>query len=233
MKIGVIGGGPGGLLFAYLMKKADPAHEIVVAERNAADNTYGFGVVFSDVALSFVRDVDAALYDALTRDQVMHDAMRIVHRGVAVPLANNVFYRMPRIALLRVLHRFCAGVGVTLQFDRAVDSVDEFADCDLIVAADGANSGVRTAHANRFQPSIDLRPNKLAWYATTQPIDPLSLVFRETSHGLLIAHAYRYSATRTTFLVECDPRTWHAAGLDTASERDSVAYCERVFADDL
>src|SRR4051812_16335936 len=163
----------------------------------------------------------------------MHDAMRIVHRGVAVPLANNVFYRMPRIALLRVLHRFCAGVGVTLEFDRAVAGVDEFADCDLIVAADGANSGVRTAHADRFQPSIDLRPNKLAWYATSQPIDPLSLIFRETPHGLLIAHAYRYSATRTTFLVECDPRTWHAAGLDAASERDSVAYCERVFADDL
>jgi len=233
VRIGVIGGGPGGLFFAYLMKKRDPAHDVTVVERNAEGNTYGFGVVFSDVALSFVRDVDAPLFDALTRDQVVHDSMRIVHRNVAVTLAGNVFYRMPRIALLQVLHRACADAGVRLEFNRAVADVADFAGCDLVVAADGANSGIRTAHRDRFQPTIDVRPNKLAWYATAQPIDPLSLVFRETEHGLMIAHAYRYSATRTTFLVECDPQTWRAAGLDVMPERDSVAYCERVFAPDL
>ena len=233
MKVGIIGGGPGGLFLAYLLKKNDPAHDIVVAERNTEDNTYGFGVVFSDVALSFVRDVDAALHEALTRDQVVYDSMRIVHRGVAVKLANNVFYRMPRIALLRALHRFCAAVGVRLEFARNVAHIDAFAGCDLIVAADGANSGTRAAHRDRFEPEIDVRPNKLAWYATSQPIDPLSLIFRETQHGLMIAHAYRYSSDRTTFLVECDPQTWRAAGLDSMSEHESVAYCERVFAPDL
>lgn len=233
MNIAVIGGGPGGLFFAYLMKRRDPAHDITVFERNAEDNTYGFGVVFSDVALSFVRDVDVALFDALTADNVVHASMRIVHRGVAVELANNVFYRMPRIALLQVLHRFCADAGVRLEFNHNVAVISDVGACDLIVAADGANSGIRTAHRDRFLPDIDVRPNKLAWYATSQPIDPLSLIFRETAHGLMIAHAYRYSPTRTTFLVECDQETWHAASLDVLPERESVAYCERVFAPEL
>lgn len=233
MKIGVVGGGPGGLFFAYLMKKRDPTHDVVVAERNAEDATYGFGVVFSDVALSFVGDVDEALYVALKNDQVVHDSMRIVHRDVAVTLANNVFYRMPRISLLQVLHRACAAAGVRLEFEHEVSGVETFAGCDLVVAADGANSGIRSAHRDRFQTSIDVRPNKLAWYGTSQPIDPLSLIFRETQHGLMIAHAYRYSPTRTTFLVECDPQTWRASGLDAMSEAESVAYCERVFSADL
>ena len=233
VKIAIIGGGPGGLFLAYLLKKRDRAHDIVVAERNAQDNTYGFGVVFSDVALAFVRDVDAALHDALTRDQVVHDSMRIVHRGVAVTLANNTFYRMPRIALLRVLHRFCREAGVRLEFGRNVTDIGAFAGCDLIVAADGANSSTRAAHRDRFEPEIDVRPNKLAWYATAQPIDPLSLIFRETPHGLMIAHAYRYSGDRTTFLVECDPSTWRAAGLDSMTVQQSLACCERAFAADL
>ena len=233
MRIGVIGGGPGGLFFAYLMRKANPGHEITVAERDPEGNTYGFGVVFSDAALSFVKDVDAALFEALTRDQVVHDSMRIIHKGVSVKLANNVFYRMPRIALLRVLHRFCADAGVGLAFNRNVAGIADFAGCDLIVAADGANSGIRTAHRDRFRPTIDVRPNKLAWYATSQPIDPLSLIFRETGHGLMIAHAYRYSPTRSTFLIECDPQTWRTAGFDAMSEQASIAYCERVFAADL
>ena len=233
MRIGVVGGGPGGLFFAYLMKKRDPGLEVAVVERNPQDNTYGFGVVFSDVALAFVRDVDLALYEALTRDQVVHDSLRIVHKGVAVGLANNVFYRMPRIALLQVLHRFCADAGVVLEFNREVAGIADFAGCDLIVAADGANSGIRNAHRDRFQPAIDVRPNKFAWYATTQPIDPLSLIFRETEHGLMIAHAYSYAPHRTTFLVECDPQTWQSAGFDALSERESLACCERVFAADL
>ena len=233
MKIGIVGGGPAGLFFAYLMKKHDPAHEIRVVERDRENNTYGFGVVFSDIALSFINDVDAELFDALTRDQVVYDSMRIVHKGQSVRLANNVFYRMSRIDLLQVLHRFCADADVALAFNHNASDLTQFADCDLIVAADGASSGIRSRHQDRFLPDIDMRPNKLAWYATTQSIDPLSLIFRETGEGLMIAHAYRYSSTRTTFLVECDPQTWQRAGLDSLSERASVAYCERVFSADL
>ena len=169
----------------------------------------------------------------MTRDQVVHDAMRIVHRGQAITLANNTFHRMARIDLLRTLREHCSALGVAIEFGRKVDDVAEFDDCDLVVAADGAASAIRTRYREHFEPVLDVRPNLLAWYGTTAPFDPLSLIFRENDDGLLIAHAYRYSATHSTFLVECDPRTWHAAGLDRMPEAESLAYCERAFRDDL
>ena len=233
MNIGVVGGGPAGLFFAYLMKRRDATHRIRVIERDPADATYGWGVVFTDIALAFVRDVAPELYAAMTRHQEVHDAMRIVHRGQAVALANNTFHRMARIDLLRTLRRYCTDLGVTIEFARKVESVDEFAGCDLIVAADGATSSIRTRYQEHFEPTIDLRPNFLAWYGTTCLFEPLSLIFREHGDGLLIAHTYRYSRTHSTFLVECDPETWCTAGLDRMAESESLAYCERVFRDDL
>lgn len=233
MNIGIVGGGPAGLFVAYLMKRHDPAVAIRVVERDSADATYGWGVVFSDVALSFVRDAAPALHDAMTRGQEVFDAMRIVHRGVAVALPNNTFHRMSRLHLLRTLRDHCTALGVAIEYGRRVDDVAEFADCDLVVAADGAASAVRTRHAAHFAPTIDVRPNRLAWYGTTALIDPLSLVFRENEHGLFIAHAYRYSRTHSTFLIEVDPQTFAAAGLDRMSAGEGLAYCERVFAADL
>ena len=233
MKIGVIGGGPAGLLFAYLMAKRDPGHDIRISERDPADATYGWGVVFSDVALAFVREADDRLHHALSRNQVVHDAMRIVHRGVAVPLPNNVFHRMARIELLRTLREFCSGVGVRIEYCRPISDPAQMGECDLVVAADGANSAVRSLYRGHFEPAVEVRPNKLAWYGTTQLFEPLSLIFREHADGLLIAHAYRYSATHSTFLVECDPQTFHAAGLESMSEAQSLAYCEAVFGEDL
>jgi anthraniloyl-CoA monooxygenase len=190
-------------------------------------------VVFSDVALAFVRDVAPELYATMTRRQEIHDAMRIVHRGVEVRLANNTFHRMARIDLLEALHAHCRDVGVELAFCRRVNDVASFGDCDLVVAADGANSTIRNRFAGAFAPTIDIRPNRLAWYGTTRLFDPLSLVFRQCDEGLMIAHAYRYSRTHSTFLVECDPATWQRAGLDRRTERESLDFCERVFADDL
>jgi 2-polyprenyl-6-methoxyphenol hydroxylase-like FAD-dependent oxidoreductase len=233
MNIGIIGGGPAGLFFAYLMKRQDARHRIRVVERDPADATYGWGVVFTDIALAFVRDVAPELYAAMTRHQEVHDAMRIVHRGRAVALANNTFHRMARIDLLRTLRRYCADLGVEIKFGRKVEGVDEFAGCDLIVAADGAASTIRTRYREHFEPTIDVRPNWLAWYGTTCLFDPLSLIFREHTDGLLIAHTYRYSRTYSTFLVECDPQTWRNAGLDRMPESESLAYCARVFRDDL
>jgi 2-polyprenyl-6-methoxyphenol hydroxylase-like FAD-dependent oxidoreductase len=233
MNIGIIGGGPAGLFFAYLMKRRDAAHRIRVVERDAAEATYGWGVVFSDVALAFVRDAAPALYDAMTRGEEVHRDMRIVHRGQAVTLANNTFHRMARIDLLRALRVHCAGEGVAIEFGRRASDVAEFADCDLVVAADGAASAIRTRYAERFGPFVDERPNLLAWYGTTQLIGPLSLIFRECDDGLLIAHAYRYSRTHSTFLVEVDPDTFRDSGLGRMSIAESLAYCERVFADDL
>ena len=233
MNIGIVGGGPAGLFFAFLMKRSDARHRIRIVERDAASATYGWGVVFSDIALGFIRDIAPELHDAITRNQEVHDAMRIVHRGEAITLANNSFHRMARIDLLRTLREQCAALGIDVAYGRKVEDVDEFSDCDLVVAADGAASAIRTRHAGQFGPMLDLRPNLLAWYGTTALFDPLSLIFRENSDGLLIAHAYRYSRTHSTFLVECDPQTWHASALDTMSEAQSLAYCARVFRDDL
>lgn len=233
MKIGIVGGGPAGLFYAYLMKRADPAHAIRVVERDPEDATYGWGVVFSDIALAFVRDIAPELYESMTRNQEVHADMAVVHRGQSVRLANNVFHRMARIDLLRALREHCARVGVAIEFEHKADDIDEFADCDLIVAADGANSTIRARHAEHFGPELDVRPNFFAWYGTTRLFDPLSLIFRQNADGLLIAHTYRYSRTHSTFLVECDPATFEAAGLGRMSEAESLAYCETVFADDL
>jgi anthraniloyl-CoA monooxygenase len=233
MKIAIIGGGPAGLFFAYLMKRADATHDILVVERDPEGATYGWGVVFSDIALAFVRDIAPDLYASMTQNQEVFGEMAIVHRGQHVPLANNTFHRMARIDLLRALHRHCRELGVTIEFGRRCEDVNEFAACDLIVAADGANSTIRTREREFFEPHLDVRPNLLAWYGTTRLFDPLSLIFRTNEDGLVIAHTYRYSRTHSTFLVECDPETFRRAGLDTKSEAESIAYCERVFADDL
>ena len=233
MNVGIIGGGPAGLLFAWLMKRHDPAHLIRIVERDAETATYGWGVVFSDIALAFVRDVAPELHAAISSGQEVFDSMRIVHRGVAVPLPNNTFHRMARIHLLRVLREHCAAQGVALEFGRKIDDVAEFADCDLVVAADGAASAIRTRYREHFLPAIDVRPNFFAWYGTTALFDPLSLIFRENEHGLFIAHAYRYSRTHSTFLVECDPLTYRNAGLERMTEAQSLADCATVFREDL
>lgn len=233
LRVGIAGAGPAGLFFAYLMLRGQSRHRIRLVERDPADATYGWGVVFTDVALAFVRDIAPEIYDDLLAHQEVHDAMEIVHRGTAVRLANNCFHRMARIDLLRVLREACVARGATIEFGRRVTDLAEFADCDLVVIADGAGSGLRSAHAGSFLPTLDLRPNWFAWYGTKARFDPLSLVFREVDEGLLIAHAYRFSRTHSTFLVECDPQTFDAAGLARISEAESLAYCAGAFAHEL
>jgi len=233
MKIRVIGGGPAGLFYAYLMKRGDPAHDIRVYERDPESATYGWGVVFSDVALAFVRELAPDLYESMTRNQEVFDEMAVVHQDRHVAIAHNTFHRMARIDLLKALHAHCREVGVPIEFERRFDDVAAFTDADLIVAADGANSAIRTRYRTQFQPSLDERPNLLAWYGTTRLFDPLSLIFRQNEDGLMIAHTYRYSRTHSTFLVECDPATFHQSGLDRMNEAESLAYCEKVFAEDL
>ena len=187
------------------MGRADAGHDIRVYERDPEGATYGWGLVFSDVALSFVRDIAPEVYESMTRGQVVFDDMAIVHQGQHVTLAGNTFHRMARIDLLSALHRHCRQVGVGLEFDRRCDDVAEFADCELIVAADGANSAIRTRYRERFEPTLDERPNLLAWYGTTRLFEPLSLIFRQNQDGLIIAHCYQYSPTHSTFLVEVPP----------------------------
>jgi 2-polyprenyl-6-methoxyphenol hydroxylase-like FAD-dependent oxidoreductase len=233
MKIRIVGGGPAGLFFAYLMGRANAGHDIRVYERDPEGATYGWGLVFSDVALSFVRDIAPELHQSMTHDQIVFDAMEIVHQGRHVRLASNTFHRMARIDLLQALHRHCRKVGVALDFERRCDDITEFADCDLTVAADGANSAIRTRYRERFEPTLDERPNLLAWYGTSRLFEPLSLIFRQNRDGLIIAHCYQYSRTHSTFLVEVPPDTFHQAGLDGMSEAESLSYCQVAFEEDL
>ena len=140
---------------------------------------------------------------------------------------------MARIDLLKALHQACRNAGVAIEFGHRVEDVSEFSGCDLIVAADGANSAIRSRYREHFRPSLDERPNWLAWYGTPKLFDALSLIFRENEHGLMIAHTYQYSQTHSTFLVEVDPATFANSGLDRMNERESLTYCEKAFAEDL
>ena len=233
MKIRIIGGGPAGLLYAYLMKRDDPSHDILVLERDPEHATYGWGVVFSDVALNFVRDIAPEVYESMTRNQVVFDEMAVIHQDTHVTLAHNTFHRMARIDLLKALHEKCRDVGVDIKFGTKIDDVAELGDCDLVVAAVGANSAIRTKYKEHFQPELDVRPNLLAWYGTTQLFQALSLIFRQNEDGLVISHTYQFSPTHSTFLVEVDPETFRRSGLDRMTEAESLAYCEKVFATDL
>src|SRR6476659_5797836 len=231
--IRIMGGGPAGLFFAYQMGRTGAGHDIRVFERDPEGATYGWGLVFSDVALSFVREIAPKVYDSVTRGQVVFDDLEIVHKGQHVTLAGNTFHRMARIDVLTALHHHCRDAGVTLDFNRRCDDVAELADADLIVAADGASSAIRTRHRDRFGPTLDERPNLLAWYGTTRLFEPLSLIFRQHRDGLIIAHCYQYRRTHSTVLVEVPPDTFYNAGLDRMSEAESLAYCEAAFAEDL
>jgi anthraniloyl-CoA monooxygenase len=232
MKIRIVGGGPAGLFYAYLMKREDPNHDVRVYERDTESATYGWGLVFSDTALSFVCAVAPELYASMMHGQVVFDRVAVVHRGQSVNLAHT-FHRMGRIELLRAFHGQCRKVGVEIEFGRLINDEREFADCDLVVAADGANSAMRSRYKEHFQPSLDVRPNVFAWFGTTRLFEALTLIFRQNQHGLMIAHAYQYSSTHSTFLVEVDPVTFKRSGLDHMNESECLRYCECAFAGEL
>ncbi|MEK7783259.1 MAG: FAD-dependent monooxygenase [Candidatus Binatota bacterium] len=233
MKIGIVGGGPAGLYFALLMKKLDPAHEIRLLEQNPAHATYGWGVVFSDRALSFLGNSDPDCHLDIKSVLEVWDKLVIVHKDEPVAIDGSLFSGISRIRLLRILHEHCRRRGVDLRFETRPDDLDVFADCDLIVGADGVNSFVRQKYRDFFQPSLELRSNKYIWYGTHQLLDALSLIFRENEDGVFVAHAYRYDRTTSTFIVECDAATWEKAGFASMSDAASRSYCEKVFEENL
>jgi anthraniloyl-CoA monooxygenase len=233
MDINIVGGGPGGLFLSYLVKRRFPEWTVRVYEQNDASATYGWGVVFSDVALSFLEKSDPEFFRRFTAGHVRSEHMEIVHRGVHVPIHGNCFSRVARIALLQFLHSECRSAGVDLQFNARVDDLSALRQADLVVVADGVNSRTRAQYADAFKPSFVQRRNKFAWYGTSKPFHAVSLIFRETEFGVFIAHSYEYADGMSTFLIETDPQTWTRAGLGEMSDADSRAFCEQVFADDL
>jgi 2-polyprenyl-6-methoxyphenol hydroxylase-like FAD-dependent oxidoreductase len=233
MKIVVIGGGPAGLYFSYLMKRDNPNYDVRVIEQNPRDATWGFGVVFSDRALEFLRADDEDTYQYLMPHMEAWSDLKIVHKDEHMAIDGNGFAAIGRLEFLNLLQARCESVGVALEFERVVEALDDFAKADLIVAADGVNSFIRRANAQAFGTSEEQLQNPFVWFGTTQSFDCLSLTFRENTDGVFVAHHYRYSPTMSTFIVETDADTFRNAGFEAMSDAETRAYCEVVFASDL
>ena len=214
------------------MARQKRGHEITVIEQNPRDATFGYGVVFSRGALEFLARDEPQMHATLTAAFESWSIQRIVHRDVAVEIDGNGFSALGRLRLLNILQKECEGAGVRLVFDK-IFSPDEIEKCDLLVAADGANSLVRRLHEKQFKPNIEILTNKFAWYGTPKRFECLTLTFRGCEHGAFVAHHYRHAPDMSTFVVECDAATWQRAGLGGMSDEESRAYCERVFAPDL
>lgn len=230
LRIAVIGGGPGGLYFAYLWKKRHPDADIDLFEQNAAGATWGFGVVFSEQALEFLRADDPDTVDAIAPKMESWKNITLNLRGESVELDGVGFSSIGRLALLTILQQRVRAVGVTPRFDTVIQSVDELSGYDLIVAADGLSSLVRRSYENEFGASVSHSTNKFAWFGTSKTFATLSQTFVKTDLGTFNAHHYRYSQDMSTFLVECDAATWERYGFADKSIEESQAVCERVFA---
>jgi anthraniloyl-CoA monooxygenase len=233
MRIEILGGGPAGLYFAVLAKKAFPDAAIRVRERNRPDDTFGWGVVFSDETLSNFAEADPESFAEIRKSFATWTDIETFVGGVCVRSTGHGFCGLSRKRLLQIFHERCRQLGVELEFQREVRDLDELAGADLVVAADGIQSVVRERHADRFRPSIEWRSNRFCWLGTTKPLAAFTFVFRESEHGLFQVHAYPFEKDLSTFIVECHADTWKRAGLDRASEAETVAYCEKLFADHL
>jgi anthraniloyl-CoA monooxygenase len=234
MKINVIGGGPAGLYFAILMKKAAASHQIRIYERNGPDDTFGWGVVFSGKTLANLRAADEESHAEITREFAAWDNVDVVHRNTKVSIHGNSFSGIARLQLLKILQRRAKQLGVEVEFRTEIHNIEPVRnDCDLFVAADGVNSMVRLHYLEQLQPELDLRTNRYIWYGTNQLFHGLTLTFRENSAGVFAAHSYKFSPTTSTFIVECDPQTWDKAGFEFMSDSQTREYLGEVFSTDL
>jgi anthraniloyl-CoA monooxygenase len=233
MKIAVVGGGPGGLYFALLTKKARPDWRITVIEQNAADDTFGFGVVFSDETLDEFLSRDPASYDAIRNSFAYWDDIVVRYKGEEVRCGGNGFAGCSRLRLLQILQSRCEAVGVEILYRRPVTRLDELDGYDAIVAADGVNSRIRELMKDAFAPQVTLKANKFAWLGSTRSLDAFTYFFRETAHGVICAHTYQYEPGRSTWVMEMSPQTWAGAGFDRLDETASARLLETLFAEEL
>jgi anthraniloyl-CoA monooxygenase len=234
MKINIIGGGPAGMYFAILMKKADPSREITVYERNGPDDTFGWGVVFSGKTLANLRQADEESHAEITRNFEAWENVEVVHRHTRVSIHGNSFSGISRLQLLKILQRRCESLGIVLLFRTEVADIDSLRECcDLLIGADGVNSTVRKLYASQLQPTLDIRPNRYIWYGTNKLFHGLTLTFRENEAGVFAAHSYKFNKTTSTFIIECDQKTWDNGAFSNLDDSQTRAYLEEVFATDL
>ena len=232
MKVTVVGGGPAGLYFSLLLKKAQPGTDITVFERNPEGATYGWGVVFSDRTLTSFREADYKTYTQITDNFIIWDSIDISYRDQVLRCGGQVFSGISRRVLLGLLHERCTELGVTIEHELEIAEPGEL-DADLVVAADGVRSVVREAHADRFRPRFTPGTSRYIWFGTERTFDSFTFAFRANDDGFFQAHAYPFDGQMSTFIVECDPVSWSNARLDRASEAESIAYCESLFSREL
>jgi 2-polyprenyl-6-methoxyphenol hydroxylase-like FAD-dependent oxidoreductase len=230
VRIAVLGGGPGGLTFAHLWKKRHRDARIDLFEQNAAGATFGFGVVFSDQALEFLRADDPDTVDAIALRMESWRNITLDLRGQSVAIDGVGFSSIGRLELLTILRERVRAVDITPRYDTMISSVDQLKDYDLIVAADGLNSLVRRTFEREFGASVSHSTNRFAWYGTSKRFETLSQTFVQTDLGAFNAHHYRYSPDMSTFLVECDAATFKACGFADKTMEASQAICEQIFA---
>ncbi len=233
MRIVSIGGGPAGLYFSILMKNALPGAEITVYERNRPGDTFGWGVVFSDETLDNFERADPQTFAEITSRFRYWKNIETWYGGECVVSTGHGFAALSRRTLLLVLQQRCRELGVQLVFEREVAGVEEFADADLILGADGINSAVRAAAAEHFQPRLDWRQCRFSWLGTDKPLDAFTFIFKESEWGLFQVHAYPFEDRLSTWILECQDDVWRRAGLAEASEEETVAFAEKLFAEEL
>ena len=233
MKILCIGGGPAGLYFSLLMKQQNPSHHITVVERNRPYDTFGWGVVLSDQTLNNLSVADPHTAQ-LIGDAFNHwDDIEVFFKGRSIRSTGHGFCGIGRKHLLNILQQRCEELGVQLVFETDVmddQALAEQYQADLVIASDGLNSRIRTRYAESYQPDIDVRNCRFVWLGTHKTFDAFTFAFEQTEHGWFQAHAYKYDAHTSTFIVETPDAVWRAHGLDRMSQEEAIAFCQNLFA---
>src|SRR5436305_4344663 len=233
MKIVILGGGPAGLYSGLLIKKANPAYDITIIERNAADVTYGWGVVFSDRTLASFQRADNKTYEQITDHFVIWDTIDVYYRNQKLSCGGHVISSISRKSLLNILQNRCFELGINLKFSCEIKELAELGDYDLLIAADGLNSIVRKKYESHFKPSLEYGRARYIWLGANKVLDAFTFIFHENEHGLFQVHSYPFNGITSTFIIECDEASWLKAGLDKADEAQSLAYCQQLLEDNL
>jgi anthraniloyl-CoA monooxygenase len=231
MRIACLGGGPAGLYFATSMKLRDPAHVVDLFERNRADDTFGWGVVFSDQTVENLLANDSVSGARIQSEFAHWDDIDVHVLGKTIRSSGHGFIGIGRKRLLAILQERALSLGVNLHFEREASAdLDDWADYDLVIAADGANSRIRDRYEPHFGVDVQVRKNKFFWFGTRKVFEAFTFAFERTDAGWVWGHAYRFDDSHSTFIVEMDPDTWAGLGLDRMSQSEAIASCERIFA---